>query len=206
MPTSYFAENFLNFRKYQEKNDIKALSDSITFEPVVFEPMPKNIDLLYQLMPAFEEFKGIFDDDDDRPYSEWLDLVFQFIKSVNPWFCIVSVAGKPSGALWVPNWIKNGDQLHSAELSGVAVRGTPPITTMAAVHKFVSLVFNETEIRLIRSEFEASNRAARLCLIKTGFSNLEARRCLRFKGGIDIPGQLLSVTRPEWDALHERIE
>lgn len=206
--------NFLPLKNFEEKNGgiVSKLNNSITFTPVIFDPESGqfgNVHLLYQMLPVLEDYSDIFDDASVSPlndYDTWLDLVLDFIKAVTPWFYLILVDGQPRGAMWVSAWESFGNTHHAVEIGGLAARKVNPLISMLTLYRFTEKVFTETDVNIIRAEFAKDNHAVRRCLLRVGYSHPEPRRCLKIRHGKEISGCYLSVTRPEWEALHEQEE
>lgn len=203
--------DFLAFKKFSEiKPEILTdLNNEITFAQVRFDEKSgvfENIHLLHKLLPTLESYSDIFHDDSVKPsdYAAWLDVVLDFVEIASPWFYIVLVNGEPKGAIWAIGWVSFGENYHACEVGGLAKRGVDPFVTMMTIYKFTNILFEDTDIRIVRSEFTETNRAVSVCLRRLGYGHPEPRRCLKIRDGKEISGKYLSVTRTEWEALHGR--
>lgn len=200
-------KNTGKFSSKKEKAEKKHQTfTNIQFVPVYYDGTFKNIHLLYKMLPVLEDYADIFEDDSASPaknYDEWLDVILNFIKDVTPWFLMVLVDNEPRGAVWVSAWEMTGNKVHGVEIGGLAARGVNPLISSATLQMFTQKLFDETDVYIVRAEFSNGNKSVKRILQRVGYSHLEERRCLKIKGGQEISGHYLSVTRPEWEALNE---
>jgi hypothetical protein len=204
------SEKSQHFRKFSRENqeDIKKLLQSISFEPVWFNPETgtfQNIHLLFQMLPVLEQYADIFGNDYislEQDYNEWLDSVMGFIQQVAPYFFVALEDGQPTWLVWASNWESFKQHAHSVEIGGLAKRGVLPLKTKVMTYCLLDMLFETTDVNIVRAECEESNRAVRLSLMRTGFSHPEKRRCIKVKNGQEVTGIILSMTRSEWEQLH----
>lgn len=177
---------------------------TLEFEPVVLDNengFIQNIHLFEKLLPVLEQYSDVFDDDSApklENYSQWLGYHLEFLKSVAPWVFVVMIDGEPQGLLWAINWGSNGLKTHSVEISGIANRKVNPEWTVAALKKLVDIIFNSTEVYIIRSSYTSNNRAAGWAVSRAGLSHPEEQRVCMIKNGQELTGIIKSITRPEW--------
>lgn len=201
-------ENFLTIRKKLEKTSKKRakVQARLSFKKV---NRNTNLHLFSDLMPMIEQYSHIFDDDTvdkNKNYDEWLDVVLDFIDSVDPWFYAVLLDGKPEGVMWATAWESYGSKHHSVEYGGLCNREIDPFISNIAAYLFLDGIFKKTGVHIIRGEFAETNRAVSLFLKRLGFSNPEKRRAFQIKQGREITGTILSITRPEWELIYEQKE
>jgi hypothetical protein len=202
--TENFSDNFLTVRKKIERfsKKRKKILNRISFLPVSRQ---KNINLIIQLLPMLEQYADIFDDDTvslAKDYGGWLDVVLDFVDGVSPWFCAVLLDGKPQGVMWATGWESFGAKHHAVEYGGLCNRGIDPLFSNVAACAFIGQIFSKTDVYIVRSEFAQENRAVDWCLRRVGFGNPEVRRAWKISKGKEITGKILSITRPEWEAIH----
>lgn len=188
-------------------------SEKILLNPVC--PLPngkgwQNLHLLVAVLPVMEQYADLLDDDSTNPkenYGEWLDTVLEFIDGIAPWFFVVTQDGVPKGAVWGTNWHSFGKSFHAVEVGGVALRKIHPDISRRAMKELVGRIFNETDVVIVRAEYDHRNRAVSWILNELGFTNPEPRRCYRVRNGEAITGTIKSITRTEWEVLpHEQEE
>jgi hypothetical protein len=179
------------------------IEHDIKFEPIVIDQETgnfQNVHLFEKLLPVLEGYSDVFADDftpSIQNYPEWLEHHLSFARSVAPWLFAVIVDGAPQGLAWAYNW--EGSE-YSAEIGGMAKRGTPVGVTTQTIQKLVSLVFEGTKVYIVRSDCAFSNRAGRLAMTRAGLSHPEQRRAWRRVNGQEVTGIIKSVTRSEWEA------
>lgn len=194
-------------------DEIKTVSNNavtkfnIEFVPIIINAETgrfQNLNLFQELLPILEETSHIFGDDSIpkvENYHEWLQYHIGFVQNAAPWIFAVLVDGKPQGFCWAINWAGNGPGVHSVQISGANRRKTPVAVTTQTIKMLVDLIFQQTEVYIIRGGYTQDNRAAGLALGRAGFSHPETERATMTRSGQEITGIIKSLTRPEWEVL-----
>jgi len=161
-----------------------------------------NVHLLHDLLPIYEEYHGFFEDDaiigPEDDYKTWLAQNLTAINSAFPWVFAVTVNGTVQGGVWAYNWDGTGEGYFSVQIAGMARRKVHPDWTANAIHQILSMIFEKTNVEIVRCEVRDDNRPARLACLRAGMCHPEPRRGLGIKGGEMIHGVVYSVTRAEF--------
>lgn len=210
------SKNYLNNRQILDKNaeQFNNYLHSFSLEAASLK-RGLSVEQLFQTIQYLEEYDDILflseTHSKDTDYEGWLGAILDFVDDCFPYFRIVVIDGVPLGAFWALNFGGMSGKTRECDFGGLARRGVDPLLSLAASYAFLDLLFSEhPDLFIIRGEFTEKNRAVARLLYRLGFSHPETRRAIAVKDNQGITGTILSVTRPEWDALHdekrERIE
>jgi RimJ/RimL family protein N-acetyltransferase len=136
-------------------------------------------------------------------YDGWMAAVLDLIRSSETFLALVD--GRASGLVWICAIEHRQDVVFSVEVGGFAARKTPGVCVDDAMQQLIGLVFEKYNPRIIRTEYLATNKAARRAMKRIGFSHAEPRRGMLPMGeGELLDGEVMSLTRVEWHARQEK--
>lgn len=166
----------------------------------------EGVEYLPDLLNLMLQNDDIFHDDRlpvKEDYSAWLDHQLAYMNDCYPWFFVVVKDGVFRSAIWAHSWTMFGERYHSVEIGAVSKRKISMSENSQTLRLFSDFLFTESKVSLLRAYCDKDNRAARLALLRGGFSHPQALRAHKMKDGNYIDAIGFSLTREENEVLND---